>query len=113
MSKPRGLRLALCGLAVLWWLAEWALALPPILHDGFGPWHHAALLRLRRDVAFQLVVLDYGLTYAVALGLSVRRARRDSPRRWSLWTLAFLLATAPAMLLFWASRTKSVGRQVK
>ncbi len=88
----------------MWWLAEWALALPPILRVGFGPWHQAALLRLHHDAAFQLVVLDYLLTYLVALALSVRRARRDSPRRWPLWTLAFLLATAPAMLLFWATR---------
>ena len=101
MTAPRRL---LCALAVVWWLAEWALALPPILREGFGSWHHAALLRLRHDAAFQLVVLDYVLAYAVALALSVRHARRTLPRQWPLWTAAFLLATAPAMLLYWASR---------
>jgi hypothetical protein len=106
-------RYALCVLAVLWWLAEWALALPPILHDGFGQWHQEAFARLRHDTAFQLVVLDYLLTYAVAFALSVRQARRDNPERWPWWTLAFLLATAPAMLFFWALHTKLPTRQVK
>jgi amino acid transporter len=103
----------LCLLAVIWWLAEWALALPPILHDGFGQWHRAAFMRLRHDTAFQLVVLDYLLTYAIAFVLSVRQARRDNPERWPWWTLAFLLATAPAMLFFWAWHTKLLPRQVK
>jgi hypothetical protein len=98
---------ALCVLAVVWWLGEWALAMPPILHDGFGPWHRAALARLRHDTAFQLVVLDYVLTYAVALALSLKQARCDSPRGWPFWAVAFVLATAPAMLVFWAVRRPS------
>ena len=83
--------------------AEWALALPPLLREGFWPWHLAALERLRHDTAFQLVTLDYLLAYAVAFGVSVRDAKRRSAR-WGLWMVAFLLFTAPALLLYWAGR---------
>jgi len=100
------MRPTLSVLALLWLVAEWALALPPLLREGFWPWHLAALEHLRHDAAFQLVALDYLLLYAVALGVSVRDARRRSAR-WGLWAIAFLLFTAPALLLYWANR-KSV-----
>ena len=97
------MRPVLSVLALLWLVAEWALALPPLLREGFWPWHLAALDRLRHDAAFQLVTLDYLLAYAVAFGVSVRDARRHSAR-WSLWAVAFLLFTAPALLFYWAGR---------
>ena len=100
------MRPTLSVLALLWLVAEWALALPPLLREGFWPWHLAALEHLRHDAAFQLVALDYLLLYAVALGVSVRDARRRSAC-WGLWAIAFLLFTAPALLLYWANR-KSV-----
>ena len=90
--------------SVFWFLAEWILAHPPIVRQGFWAWDEAALRQLRQDAAFQLVVLDYALAYAVAFGLSVRDARQRS-KHWPLWTAAFLLATAPAMLLYWANRS--------
>ena len=102
------MRPALAALAVLWLIAEWALVLPPLLHEGFWRWHLAALGRLRHDAAFQLVTLDYLLAYAVAFGLSVRDARRHSVR-WRLWTAAFLLFVAPALLLYWAIRSGPLG----
>ena len=98
------MRLFLSTFALLWLAAEWALALPPLLHEGFWPWHLAALQRLRHDTAFQLVTLDYALCYAVAFGVTVRDARRHS-RRWGWWVGAFLLFTAPALLLYWANRS--------
>lgn len=106
-------RWLLRALAVLWWIAEWALALPPIIRQGFGPWHRAAFSRWGHDTAFQLVTLDYLLAYGVALALSVRDARRNEPRRWPLWTLSFLLATAPALLFYWAGALNRNGQQVK
>ena len=96
------LRPIIVVVAVAWFVTEWAIALPPLLHDGFGPWHEAALTRLRHDTAFQLVVLDYVLAYLVAFAVTLRDARRREPRRWPLWAVAFLLATAPALLLYWA-----------
>ena len=106
------MRLALAGLAVLWLIAEWALALPPLLREGFWRWHLAALDRLRHDAAFQLVTLDYLLAYAVAFGLSVRDARRRSAR-WGLWAAAFLMFTAPALLLYWTTRSEALEDEGK
>ena len=102
------MRLFLSTLAFLWLAAEWALALPPLLHDGFWPWHLAALHRLQRDAAFQLVTLDYSLCYAVALGVSVRDARQQT-KHWGWWAGAFLLFTAPALLLYWSNRAGKRG----
>ncbi len=89
------MRLFLSILAFLWLAAEWALALPPLLRDGFWPWHLAALHRLQHD---------YALCYAVAFGVSVRDARRQT-KRWGWWAGAFLLFTAPALLFYWANRS--------
>ena len=97
------MRLFLFTLALFWLAAEWALALPPLLHDGFWPWHLAALHRLRYDIAFQLVTLDYALCYAVAFAITVRDARRRT-KHWVWWAGAFLAFTAPALLLYWANR---------
>ena len=110
------MRPVLSILALLWLLTEWALALPPLLREGFWPWHLAALDHMRHDAAFQLVTLDYLLAYAVAFGVSVRDARRRSAR-WGLWAVAFLLFAAPALLLYWATRAgtgvrgSSAGKQ--
>lgn len=103
------MRPALAGLAFFWLIAEWMLALPPLLRQGFWPWHQAALNHLRHDAAFQLVTLDYLLAYAIAFGLSVRDARQRSAR-WGAWALAFLLFTAPALLFYWATRTRAAGQ---
>ncbi len=100
---PAPARILLSAVALLWLIAEWSLALPPLLREGFWPWHLAALGRLRHDAAFQLVALDYLLAYAVAFGVSVCDARRRS-RHWGLWAVAFLLLTAPALLFYWATR---------
>ena len=103
---PSPLRIFLSLTALCWLAAEWTLALPPLLREGFWPWHAAALRHLRGDAASQLVVLDYALAYAVAVGVSLSDARRRSARPW-LWAAAFLLFTAPALLLYWAVRPKS------
>ena len=96
------MRLFLSILALLWLAAEWALALPPLLRDGFWPWHLSALHRLRHDAAFQLVTLDYALCYCVAFGVTVCDARWQT-KRWVWWAGAFLLFTAPALLFYWAN----------
>ena len=97
------MRPLLLALAAFWLAAEWALALPPLIRQGFWPWHAAALAHLRHDAAFQLVALDYALCYAVAFAVSVRDARQRSAR-WGWWAGAFLLGTAPALLFYWAAR---------
>lgn len=101
MRSP--LRLTLSLVALLWLIAEWALALPPLIRQGFWPWHEQALRHLRADAAFQLVALDYALAYAAAYALSLADARRRS-RLWGWWAAGFLLFTAPAIVFYWANR---------